>query len=93
MAFPALLTLAACGPMTVERAERLCFDRVNATRPLSGEAGLGMTSDGFRSRAKVRINLGTGMTGDPSAAYDRCVYDNTGRMPTRPLHARTDWRG
>ncbi len=53
---------------------------------------MGVTNTGFRSQAKVRINMGT-TTGDPAAAYDRCVYDRSGRMPTRPLYARTDWRG
>ncbi|MFT3689868.1 hypothetical protein [Paenirhodobacter sp.] len=86
------VALSACGPVPVEQAERQCLARVQPVRPLEGEAGLGVTSSGPRTTAKVRINMGT-YQGDPAAAYDRCVYDRSGRMPTRPLYARTDWRG
>lgn len=86
------VALAACGPVPVEQAERQCAARLQPVRPLEGEAGMGVTNSGFRSQAKVRINVGA-TTGDPAAAFDRCVYDRSGRMPTRPLYARTDWRG
>lgn len=87
------LALGACGPVPVERAERICRDRVTPPAPVSGDAGIGVSSSGVQSRARVRFNIGTGMSGDPSAAYDRCVFDQSGRMPTRPYYARTDWKG
>ncbi len=85
--------LAGCGPVPVEQAEAQCFRQIAPEPPVSGEAGISMTSSGPRTTAKVRLNLGLRTQGDPSAAYDRCVYQRSGRMPTRPLYARTDWRG
>lgn len=86
--------LAACGPVPVEVAERQCLEQVRPKAPISGEAGMGVTSGGnFRSRVKVDFNLGVGGNTDPAAAFDACVYQRSGRMPTRPLYARTDWKG
>lgn len=87
------LALAACGPVPVDVAERQCLAQVRPTAPITGEAIMGVTSDGLRSGAKVEFNLGAATQGDPSAAYNACVYQRSGRMPTRPLYARTDWKG
>jgi len=87
------LGLAACAPVPVEVAERQCLAQVRSEAPISGEVGMGATSDGFRTRTKVDVNIGLGGTYDPSARFDRCVYQKSGRMPTRPLYARTDWKG
>lgn len=87
-AVPVLITLAAalsgCGPVPVEVAERQCFDQLRPKAPLTGEAGMGVTSDGFRSKVKVEFNLGSTVTGDPSAAYNSCVKSRSGQMPSRP---------
>ncbi|RWR32297.1 hypothetical protein D2T29_08880 [Sinirhodobacter populi] len=89
----ALTALSACGPVPVEQAEAQCLARLHSDRPISGEAGMGVSDRGLRSVTKMTIDLKAGTGGDPSAAFDRCVYDRSGRMPTRPLYARTDWRG
>ncbi|KFE35921.1 hypothetical protein [Thioclava atlantica] len=81
------LTLAACGPMPVEQAERQCYAQYAPKAPLTGEAGMGVTNEGFRSQMKVEVNLGVTAHGDPSKAYNACVYRKSGRMPTRPLYS------
>ena len=87
------LALAACAPVPVEVAERQCLAQLRPTAPISGEAVMGVTSEGALSKVDLTLNLGSGAIRDPSAAYDACVYRKSGRMPTRPLYARTDWKG
>lgn len=87
------LALAACGPVPVQVAERQCLAAVRPQAPIEGEGTLGVTSEGFRSGLELTFNLGAGSTRDPSAAFDACVHRKSGRMPTRPLYARTDWKG
>ncbi|PFG62457.1 glycosyl transferase family 1 [Thioclava sp. ES.031] len=82
-----MMALAACGPIPVEQAEAQCYARYAPKSPVSGEAGMGVTNDGFRSNLKVELNVGTYVQGDPSSAYDTCVYRKSGRMPTRPLYS------
>ncbi len=81
------VTLAACAPVPVRMAERQCHAQFAPHKPVSGEAGMGVATDGFHSKMRVNINLGANMQGDPSAAYDACVYRKSGQMPTRPLHS------
>ncbi len=83
-ALAAALALAACAPVPVHLAERQCYERFAPKAPISGEAAMGVTSDGFRSNLEVNLSLGASVTGDPSAAYNRCVMDRSGQMPTRP---------
>ncbi|PTV96053.1 hypothetical protein C8J27_103385 [Rhodobacter aestuarii] len=87
------VTLAACGPVPVEVAERQCLNEVRPVAPVSGEGAMGVTSEGFRSKMELTFTLGSGGQGDPSARYNACVKRKSGRMPTRPLYARTDWKG
>jgi hypothetical protein len=89
----ALLALSACGPIPVDQAERQCVADAQRLRPVAGEAGAGFASGGRRSRARFDVTVSNRTGTDPSAAFDRCVYKKSGRMPTRPLYARTDWRG
>lgn len=79
--------LAACGPVPVEQAEAQCYAQFAPKAPITGEAGMGVTNDGFRSKLKVELNIGTYVQGDPSSAYDACVYRKSGRMPTRPFYS------
>jgi len=88
------LALAACAPIPVEQAEAQCLALVQPKAPLTGEAAMGVTSGGdFASKVELTVNLGSGGNADPSAVFDRCVYQKSGRMPTRPLYSRTDWKG
>lgn len=90
-ALAAALALAACAPVPVHQAERQCYEQLAPPAPLSGEAAMGVTSDGnFHSSLEVSVSLGARVTGDPSAAYNRCVKNRSGQMPTRPFWS---WAG
>lgn len=81
------LGLAACGPIPVEKAERQCYAQYAPKAPVTGSAGMGVTNEGFHSEVELDFNLGVTVQGDPSEAYNACVYRKSGRMPTRPLYS------
>lgn len=84
-----LLALAACGPVTPERAADRCEERARAAQgPQIGltlgansnsgpfaSGSIGITSDAIRGR-------------DPLQLYDECVFRLTGEMPIRPVRLR-----
>jgi hypothetical protein len=89
-----LLMLAACGPISVQEAERQCFERARLAQQPRGEVAVGVNSDG-----KVGAGLELTVTSDylagrdPAAVYDSCVMAKSGELPSRPLYSRPDWRG
>lgn len=91
---PAVLGLAACSPMPVTQAERICLDDARAARAPQGELGLGVGSGGFRG-AHLSIGVSSDfITGrDPSEVFNTCVMRRAGQMPTRPLYEQPGWRG
>ncbi|MFE3838444.1 hypothetical protein [Pseudogemmobacter sonorensis] len=93
LAFLSLL-LAACGPMTLERAEAECFQRARMAAGPTGEVGVGIRSDGT-ARSKLDVSISSDwITGkDPSAVYETCVMTKSGEAPRRPLYDRPDWKG
>lgn len=84
-----LLALAACGPVSPERAADRCEERARAAQgPTVGltlgansnsgpfaSGSIGITSDAIRGR-------------DPAQLYDECVFRLTGEMPVRPVRLR-----
>ena len=44
-------------------------------------------------RAAVKELVDTLMGRDPAAVYETCVMSKSGEPPSRPLYARSDWRG
>lgn len=89
-----LLPLAACGPVSVERAEAMCYERARLAAAPRGEIGLGVSSDGSTaSRIKLEVSSDYIAGRDPSAVYDACVYQKSGQPPRLPLYMRPDWRG
>ncbi|MBR2573498.1 MAG: hypothetical protein IKE14_04130 [Loktanella sp.] len=84
-----LLGLAACGPVSPERAADRCEERARAAQgPTIGltlgansnsgpfaSGSIGITSDAIRGR-------------DPVQLYDECVFRLTGEMPVRPVRLR-----
>lgn len=88
------LVAAACGPMTVEQAERQCFERARLAAAPRGEVGFGVGSGG-RSAASIKLEVSSDyLTGrDPSAVYESCVYQKSGQPPSRPLYSFPDWKG
>ena len=96
---PLLAALAACGPIPVEQAERVCLrDAELAQRP-RGEVVLGVGSGshgrrgGFGGAVDLEISSDYIMQRDPSDVFNRCVVNRSGRTPTRVLADQPGWRG
>jgi hypothetical protein len=94
LGFIVLLALTACGPISVQQAERECFERARLAAAPRGTVSVGASSDG-RTAAGLELSVSTDyITGkDPSAVYETCVISKSGQAPTRPLYDRPDWKG
>lgn len=89
-----LLMLAACGPVSVEQAERACVARARSAASPIREAGIGISSGGKAGGfVDIEITSDYVLGRDPSALYDACVYQRSGQPPRQPLYTRPDWRG
>lgn len=88
------LAAAACGPITVERAERECFERARLAASPRGTVKLGTGSGGgLRGGLSLSVSSDFIQGRDPSAVYDSCVYHKAGQPPRQPLYTRPDWTG
>ncbi len=89
-----LMVLAACGPMTVQQAERECFERARLAKAPRGSVQIGGTSNG-KLAGGLDLHVSTDyLTGkDPSVVYETCVMAKSGEPPSRPLYDRPDWKG
>jgi hypothetical protein len=89
-----LTLLAACGPISVQEAERQCFERARLAQQPRGEVAVGVGSNGKTSAGLELTVTSDFLTGkDPSQVYDSCVMAKSGEPPSRPLYARPDWKG
>ena len=88
------LALTACGPMSVQEAERQCFERARLAQQPRGEVSVGVGSNGETS-AGLELNVSSDflLGKDPSAVYESCVMSKSGEPPSRPLYTRSDWKG
>lgn len=92
-AFPLLLMLAACGPMTLAEAERQCFERARLAKQPRGEVFVGGGTNGAVAGLDVTISSDYLTGRDPSAVYESCVMSKVGEPPSLPLYSRPDWKG
>lgn len=82
---PALL-LAACGPVSPERAARMCEEKARAATGPTGEVSVGINNHG-----EVTGGVEIGITSDylrgrdPYEVYESCVLQKSGQPPIRPL--------
>jgi hypothetical protein len=88
-----LLVLAACGPVSVEQAEKSCMERAKLAAHPRGEVALGVGSGG-RHYGAVDITISSDYLAgrDPSGVFNTCVKQRSGQMPNRPLYEQPDWR-
>ncbi|WP_309663669.1 hypothetical protein [Tabrizicola sp.] len=88
------LMLAACGPISVDEAERQCFERARLAQQPRGEVSVGVNSDG-KAAGGLELSISSDyLTGrDPAEVYNSCVMSKAGEMPSRPLYDRPDWKG
>lgn len=93
LSLPLVLGLAACAPMSVQRAEEVCFERARLALRPRGEAYVGATTEGPAYGLEVEITSDYLQGRDPAQVYDACVFQKSGQMPSRPLYSRDDWKG
>jgi hypothetical protein len=93
LTLPALLALAACGPMSLAQAENQCFERARLASKPRGEVWIGATSEGSVAAIELDVSSDYLLRKDPSAVYESCVMSKAGQPPSRPLYMRSDWRG
>ncbi len=91
---PVVALLAACGPMTVQQAERECFERARLAAAPRGTVSVGVGSGG-KTAGGVELSVSSDyiLGKDPSAVYETCVMSKSGAPPSRPLYQRPDWKG
>lgn len=89
-----LLALTACGPVSVQQAERDCFERARLAQQPRGMVKLGGTSGGsVAGGLELNVSSDYLMGKDPSAVFESCVMTKSGQMPTRPLYEMPGWKG
>jgi hypothetical protein len=88
-----ILLLAACGPIPVDDAERLCFDRARLAQQPRGEVAVGVTSDGGAA-SRIELNLSSDyiMGRDPAQVFAACVRSRSGQQPTRAFYEMPGYR-
>ena len=90
----ALLPLAACGPVPLDQAERMCVEEANLARRPRGEIGLGLGSGGKAIGAfDVTVSTDFLLGRDPAQVFDACVKARSGQFPARSLDAQPGWVG
>ena len=90
---PAIALVAACAPMSVERAEEACFARARLAEHPRGMVVGGAGSGGAAGKVRLEVSSDWLRGRDPAALYDSCVFQKSGRFPRRPLYDRPDWKG
>ncbi len=93
MVLPAMAILAACGPMSVDRAEDACFERARLAAGPRGLIAVGAGTGGAASKVRIDLSSEWLQGKDPAALYNSCVYRKSGQFPRRPLYDRPDWKG
>jgi len=90
---PLLALVAACGPVSVEQAERDCFERARLAQQPRGTFAVGTSTEGPQVRSEINVSSDFLMGRDPAQVYDSCVQQRSGQLPRTPLYARPDWKG
>ena len=84
-ALSGVVLLAACGPVSPERAADMCEERARAATGPTGEIGVGVGSEGASGRVEIGITSDFIRGRDPYIVYEECVRQKTGQGPIRPL--------
>lgn len=88
-----LLALVACGPVSMDVAERQCFADARMAIGPHGKVGVGMGKKGLAGIIDVTISSDYLLGHDPAQIYADCIYRKTGQRPDVPLYDRPDWKG
>ena len=80
-----VLLVAACTPISPERAADRCEERARAAQGPTGSVTVGTNSrSGGFFEGSIGISTDAIRGLDPVAVYDRCVLELTGELPIRP---------
>ncbi len=85
-AIPALIAVAACTPISPERAADRCEERARASQGPEVNLGMGVNSNSgafVNGSVSLSADFLRGTT-DPLALYESCVLNMTGELPIRP---------
>jgi len=85
--------LTACGPVSLEQAEKSCISDAQLAQHPRGEAAVGMGSGG-RSGASISLGISFDyLQGrNPDDVFAACVHQRAGQAPTRPFSAMPESR-
>jgi hypothetical protein len=82
------LVLAACGPVSVQQAERECLPKARLAQQPRGEVAIGVNSEGrVGSRAEVTVSSDFLLGRDPNQVFETCVIQRSGELPSRPFYS------
>lgn len=88
-----LLTLASCGPVPVEVAERQCIESAQLAQRPRGSVGFVADSNGnFGTSISIGVSSDYLAGRDPDQVYVSCVQGRSGQMPTRPFSSLPESR-
>lgn len=88
-----LLMLVACGPISLQEAERQCFERARLAQQPRGEVAVGVDSNGNAGAGlELTVTSDYLMGRDPAAVFDSCVQQKSGELPSRPLYQMPGWK-
>lgn len=80
-----LLLLAACGPMSLEQAERQCIEPARLAQQPRGTVGIVAGNHGAGAFGSVTISSDYLQGRDPDIVYGDCVRARAGQSPSRPF--------
>ncbi|MCQ0969672.1 hypothetical protein MLD63_04420 [Paracoccus sp. TK19116] len=89
--------LAACGPIPVDQAERVCLDNARLAKAPRSTAVIGVGAGGgnVRPYGSLEIDVSSDYIRgrDPAVVYQQCVLRRSGQVPTRALYDMPGWAG
>ncbi len=78
------LILLACGPVSVDQAQRECLDRARLAQKPQVEVFVGVNNKGEGiSGGSFGVSTDYLAGRDPSAVFTECVKSRSGQFPTR----------
>lgn len=80
-----LAPLAACGPVSLQQAERECYDRARLAERPRGSAIIGASNRGAVAGLQLDVSSDYLAGRDPAQVWQNCVYNRSGgQFPSRP---------
>lgn len=79
-----LSALAACGPVSLQQAERECWQRAYEAERPRGSVALGASNHGGYAGIEIGVSSDYLAGRDPAQVFQSCVYNRSGgQMSTR----------